>query len=197
MARAPGSPDYQQTDAEYPHLGGNIRGGDPLTFYPETWKYIISRFGIKSVLDIGCGEGYSTKFFRETGCHAIGLDGLRVNVDETVKKGCSAILLDLEYGYCRLNVDLIWCCEVVEHIKERCLDNLLMTMSSGRIIAMTHALPGQDGWHHVNCKPAEYWLAKMSGIGYDYLPNETDEARRLAFRYFQISGFIFSRKTSA
>jgi hypothetical protein len=40
-----------------PHLGGNVKEGDPYTFCPQVWSYVIERFGIDSVLDLGSGVG--------------------------------------------------------------------------------------------------------------------------------------------
>ena len=52
---------------ENPHLGGNIYYGDPSTFCPQVWDYVIQRFAIKSVLDLGSGEGYSAAYFHSKG----------------------------------------------------------------------------------------------------------------------------------
>lgn len=38
---------------EAPHLGGNIAEGDPFTFAPKVWDYLIKRFAVRSVLDLG------------------------------------------------------------------------------------------------------------------------------------------------
>src|SRR5688572_33082149 len=54
------------------HLGGYIRGGDPGTWCPHLWSWVVEQFGIKSVLDVGCGEGHSTRFFRDLGCDVLG-----------------------------------------------------------------------------------------------------------------------------
>ena len=95
-------------------------------------------------------------------------------------------------------IDLVHCCEVVEHIEEQFLDNLLRTLANGRVIAMTHALPGQGGYHHVNCQPSEYWIQKIEAIGYHYLSMETEEVRNLGsgtecWTYFAKSGLVFER----
>ena len=47
------------------HLGGYIQGGDPGTWCPHLWSWIVKEFEIRSVLDVGCGEGHSTKFFHD------------------------------------------------------------------------------------------------------------------------------------
>jgi len=45
-----------------PHLGG-FTEFDVLGVSPSLWKHMISKFGIKSVLDVGCGRGIATAWF--------------------------------------------------------------------------------------------------------------------------------------
>jgi SAM-dependent methyltransferase len=183
-------------DPDDPALGGNIIGGDPQTYHPQLWTYLVDRFGIGSLLDVGCGEGHCVRHFVECGIRAVGFDGLKRNVECAV---VPIILHDLRDGPFHLPVDLVHCCEVVEHIEERYLPNLLATLANGRAIAMTHAIPGQTGHHHVNCQPARYWIDRIEAMGYVLLPRETLEAktRILAaanWTYFVRSGLLFERR---
>ena len=73
----------------------------------------------------------------------------------------------------------------------------LDTLANGRIVAITHALPGQGGHHHVNCQPAEYWIEKMAARGYR-LTQGYETFRRISEpggypTYFQASGLVFIR----
>ena len=45
------------------HLGGNINEGDPYTYCPTVWNYLIDRFCIKSVMDLGSGRGHCANYF--------------------------------------------------------------------------------------------------------------------------------------
>ena len=49
------------------HLGGCAIEGDVATHYPIMWSYLIDFFKIKSVIDVGCGFGYSLDFFQNLG----------------------------------------------------------------------------------------------------------------------------------
>ncbi len=183
-------------DPAEPSLGGNLVGGDPQTWHPALWDYLIEEFGVKSVLDVGCGEGHCVQYFREAGLSAIGVDGLKQNIEQAV---VPIELHDLRHGPYLSPVDLVHCCEVVEHIEEIYLDSLLRTLANGAVIAMTHALPGQEGYHHVNCQPADYWIGKLEAFGYEYRPRETREAQdRIAasgsWTYFIQSGLILRRR---
>ena len=80
----------------------------------------------------------------------------------------------------RARVDLVHCQEVVEHIEEQYLDNLLESMCSGRFILMTNALPGQGGHHHVNEQPTEYWIHPLANRGCQVMVEDTRRIRKLA-----------------
>lgn len=181
------------TDPRRPDLGGNIVGGDADSWCPEVWQALIDEFAPVSVLDVGCGEGHAVQWFWDHGVSAIGIDGLRENILNSVA-GNQLIWCDLTQGFYKFPVDLVWSSEVLEHIEERFLDNLLDTLANGRIIAMTHAVPGQGGYHHVNCQPAEYWVEKICARGYE----QVDAAPLRALvtgrkNYFSLTGLVFRR----
>lgn len=175
-------------------LGGNIAGGDPNTWQPALWDFLIARFGIRTMLDVGAGEGHCVEWFAQHGVAAEGFDGLAANCRQSV---ATVYLHDLRRSPYIRPVDLVHCCEVVEHIEERYLGNLLDTLANGRVIALTHALPGQVGHHHVNCQPPVYWVEHLEGRGYRYLVGETARARHAVvdagWTYFAQSGLIFER----
>jgi len=173
----------------YKHLGGNVEGGDPNTFYPALWEWMVKELGVKSVLDVGCGQGYALREFKRLGCEAFGIDGLPENVADC---GGLAVVHDLTTGPYRCErVDLVWCCELVEHVEDKFLANLLGTLSGGRLVAMTHALPGQIGYYHVNCRAPDYWVEKMDEAGYVLRRDLTDKSRGLAHSYWNSTGLIF------
>jgi hypothetical protein len=45
---------------------------------------------------------------------------------------------------------------------------------------MTHGLPGQEGHHHVNCQPTEYWLKHLADRGFKELSDDSKELQRIA-----------------
>jgi 2-polyprenyl-3-methyl-5-hydroxy-6-metoxy-1,4-benzoquinol methylase len=190
------APKPLAVDPKDPALGGNMIGGDPNTYHPELWSFLVKRFSVKSILDVGCGEGHCVKYCSGLGVRAFGFDGLLTNVERAV---VPIALHDLRLGPFIMPVDLVLCCEVVEHIEEKYLPNLLRTLANGRVIAMTHALPGQTGYHHVNCRPSGYWLDKLETLGYRFLPQETAEGKSRIkasgrWTYFIQSGLILERR---
>lgn len=182
-------------DPNDPALGGNMIGGDPNTYHPALWSYLVERFEIRSMLDVGCGEGHCVQYCSGLGVRSFGLDGLKQNVDRAL---VPIVWHDLRSGLFKMPVDLVHCCEVVEHIEEKYLPNVLRTLANGRVIAMTHAVPGQGGYHHVNCQPSEYWIERLEALGYRYLPEETEEGKARitasgVWTYFIRSGLILER----
>lgn len=196
-------------DKTQPHLGGNIDGGDPATFTPTLWNELLARFKVREVLDVGCGQGHAIAYMaaRADVMLAVGIDGLPQNVKETRRKlvrvsrqrpvlRVNAAIADLTRGPWKANTrfDLVWCCEVVEHVEEQYVDHLLDTLTQGLVIAMTHAEPGQPGHHHKNCKESVYWIAHFEKRGYELFA-QNQELRDLAIGHFARSGLVFVRKT--
>lgn len=148
---------------EQGHLGGYVIGGDEATYYPDLWRWLVEERRVDSMLDVGCGEGHALSFFRDLGCKVEGIDGVP-QADPAISTwdftlGPWPIRPDRSY-------DLIWSCEFVEHVEEGYAMNFLDTFTTAPLVLLTHALPGQSGYHHVNCRPAEYWRGAMAAIGY-------------------------------
>jgi SAM-dependent methyltransferase len=176
-------------------LGGNVHNGDPFSYAPSLWTYLVRRFSIRSVLDVGCGQGHAAAYFASVlGCLALGIDGLTENLTDAVYP---IAIHDLRSGPFKTRVDLVYCVEVVEHVDELFVENLLQTLVNGKVIAMTHAVPGQTGHHHVNCRDAGYWQDHLERHGYRMIVEDTHRARELASQdkaqYFQNTGMIFGR----
>jgi 2-polyprenyl-3-methyl-5-hydroxy-6-metoxy-1,4-benzoquinol methylase len=183
------------SNAEH-HLGGNAKEGDPFTFAPRAWSYVIERFGIRSVLDLGSGIGNAAAFFYRQGLQTLAVDGLAENVRTSIYP---ALRHDLTMSPVATQVDLVHCQEVVEHIEEKFLDNVIQSLACGRVILLTHAFPGEeDGFHHVNCRSADYWIKHVTDAGYNLLVEDTNRVRSIAGEeraaYLQRAALVFYRR---
>lgn len=180
---------------EEKHLGGNIAEGDPRTYAPSVWDYIIKRFALKSVLDIGSGLGFAANYFHNAGIQTLAVEGFPFNVTHSV---FPALHQDITQKPIFCKVDLVHCQEVVEHIEEEFLDNLLSSLSCGRFILITHAVPGQGGHHHVNEQPPEYWINNLKRYSCELLEEDTMRIRRLAANdgavYLAHNGLLFANR---
>lgn len=154
------------------HLGGYIinltNHGDPNTYATEVWDWMVDS-GIKSVLDIGCGEGYSTKYFIDKGIECIGIEGgENAIINSPVKNNLILHDYTISNFIPSKTFDAIWCCEFVEHVEEKYVENFLETFDYSNQIFMTHAVPGQPGYHHVNCQNSDYWINLIEKRGFIY-----------------------------
>ncbi|MEI8348982.1 MAG: class I SAM-dependent methyltransferase [Candidatus Omnitrophota bacterium] len=181
------------------HLGGYFKG-DPNAWCPDLWNLVHDKLHVKSVLDVGCGIGRSTAYFKKIGCEVLGVDGSPEAKHESLIPEFH-IVHDFTKGpfIPPKKYDLIWSCEFVEHVEEPCLDNILQTFgSSNKYIMMTHAQPGQMGYHHVNCRSGVYWITKLYKIGFKIDFCLTKEARKVAGHgYFKKDGLVFIRQQGA
>lgn len=185
-------------DEDNNNKGGNLFFGDPASFSPKVYDYVIKRFGIKSILDVGSGLGFIPKYISENyHIPVIGMEGLEFNVQNAQYP---LVYHDLTSGPFNCgSVDLVTCVEVVEHIDPKYVGNLLDTLTKGRFILMTHAIPEQNGDFHLNEQPSEYWIKLLEERGYGLLSMDSQIVRNLAAKeehcptYFSISGLVFAR----
>lgn len=190
------------------HLGGYKEGGDPATFYPDLWRWLVEEREVRSVIDVGCGEGHAVEFFESLGCDVLGIDGVEQENPSVVRHDFTegaftndraAFVLGVPGDRSRWLADLCWSCEFVEHVEERFAPNFLETFASARLVLMTHAEPGQAGYHHVNCQPEAYWRGALAAIGFELDPEMTSACRQLAalnespWNHFKRSGLAFRR----
>ena len=190
------------------HLGGYIsashpravefglKNGDPATYSPNLWRWLVDVLGVESVIDVGCGEGHAAAFFADMGCLVQGVDGSFSALRDSVIPGRHVRHDFLNGPYVpERNYDLAWSCEFVEHVDERFMEHYFQTFdSASRYLLMTAAPPGQPGWHHVNCQPSEYWIKHIEPRGFRFDEALTEEARTLAGSgHFAAQGLVFTR----
>jgi len=174
------------------HLGGH----ENETHTDEgALDYLIKALDVKSMLDIGCGPGGMVELAASKGLNVVGVDGDdKVERAESIKD--KVIIHDYATSpYVPTQVfDLGWSVEFVEHVEKKYMQNFLETFKSCKYVAMTHALPGQPGHHHVNCMPIEYWCGAMEAIGFMIMVDETNEMRKsstMRERYIRQQGYVF------
>lgn len=154
------------------HLGGH----ENETHLDEgALNYLIDNFGIKSMVDIGCGPAGMVELARSKGIEVLGVDG-----DFVVDRNVSDIVIhdyQKDAFVPEKNYDLAWTVEFVEHIEEGYIRNFVATMDKCKYVLMTHAFPGQPGHHHVNCQTTEYWVHIMNAFGFTTDVNHTNAIR--------------------
>lgn len=184
-------------DPANPHLGGYRVGGDEATYFPELYLWAVNELKVESVLDVGCGEGQTLRFFEAL------LPGAVTGIDGVFQPHPAIHQHDYTDDTFLVNqsVDLVWCSEMLEHLDEQFLPNLLETFTSSKakLIMITHAFPGQAGHNHINCRNPQYWLGVFAAIGYRFDELLTAQAKAKAafnqspWNHFVRSGMVFVR----
>jgi SAM-dependent methyltransferase len=164
------------------HLGGCNTTGDPGTECPKMWKYVRDKYNIKSVLDVGCGFGFHLKYFKDfLNLKIFGIEG-----SEKVQKLSffpeSIAAHDYTKGpyFLEEEFDLCWSIEFVEHVNHEYRQNFLSNFAKCKYLIMTHGLPGQSGYNHVNCQDHDYWINELKNYGLYLNEEETNNIRKLA-----------------
>jgi SAM-dependent methyltransferase len=137
------------------HLGGHY---NYTNMEGEVFGYLVHRYKIKKMLDVGCGMGGMVDFANDFGIRAIGVDG-----DPYMKRD-TIFVHDFMSGAFRnrhKKFDLIWCVEFLEHIDRAYLPYVLETFLKGRVLFITFAIPEQGGHHHVNLQNEDYWIGVL------------------------------------
>lgn len=168
------------------HLGGYVPDGDPATWFPDLWTYMVERIGVRSILDIGAGNGRTMDFFIGLGCDVMGVEGTPQDHPFIIQHDYTHGPLTFDYRF-----DLCWCCEFVEHVEEQHIPNFMASMDACDLLLMTHAFPGQPGHHHVNCQPPEYWMAQlrpMFTVDWKLTSETTHLARKNTFTWTDDEG---------
>jgi SAM-dependent methyltransferase len=162
------------------HLGGYYENGDFNTWMPDIWGYLILKYDIKSVIDIGCGTGFNMEYFDQLGIPATGVEGHPDAVRIGRANGRNITEHDYTTGPLSSphDFDLAICTEFVEHVDAEYQPNWMETMKSCRYVLISHALPGQGGYHHVNEQFSEYWHEYFRANGFKLMHNETDLLRK-------------------
>jgi SAM-dependent methyltransferase len=161
------------------HLGGSyLDAPDENLFMPDVWEHLIGKYGIASVLDVGAGGGWSTKWFADRGLFVLGIEGWKEALE---RSQCPSLMIEHDYTRGEFvparAFDLAWCCEFVEHVEEQFIPNFMASFRACKYVCMTHGDVGQIGYHHVNCQPTAYWIAKMKDNGFEQDPQETGYLR--------------------
>lgn len=123
----------------------------------------------RSVLDLGCGTGAWLAEAKGLGVKdVVGVDGAYVPKtqlqipSEEFLAGDLAQSIDLGRRF-----DLTLSVEVAEHLPPYAAENFVESLCRhSDCVLFSAALPGQGGKHHINEKPASYWVALFETQGF-------------------------------
>jgi len=114
----------------------------------------------RTVVDIGCGDGYFLAALQAEGCRVFGLERSAAGLAGCAARGVAAARFDIRSDQlpARAHGELCLCFEVAEHLPAESAGRLveLVTQAAPRAV-FTAATPGQGGVGHVNEQPHDYW----------------------------------------
>jgi hypothetical protein len=154
---------------------------------------ICNNQNIKTVADIGCGDGSYTKHFIYNSIVCDGFDG-------------SPLTTELTWGLCYIKdfsepqnigkYGLVLSLEVGEHIPaeyEQIFFDNLVNASIGLII-LSWAVEGQGGDGHINCRDNDYIIQQMKDRGYDFDKDTTEYLKdKATVPWFKNTVLVFER----
>eukprot|EP00970_Alexandrium_tamarense_P009189 scaffold1813_cov185-Alexandrium_tamarense.AAC.4 len=165
---------------------------------------MISHYGIKSLLDVGCGKGVSTSWFVTHGLEYVQcVEGSHDAVSQSIVPSTTpeenyqrVVEHDFSRGpwWPERTVDAVWCVEFTEHVGRNYQPNYLTAFRKAALIFVTHSNWG--GWHHVGrmlfvglkifrCVEVhddDWWRTRWEAAGLVYSESLTQEARLVAIQ---------------
>jgi SAM-dependent methyltransferase len=158
------------------HLGGHFN----VTHLDRgLLQWAKERWGVRSMLDIGCGPGGMVELSNSMGIDSLGVDG-----DFTIKRYDDSKFILHDFAKSRLELDrkfdLAWCCEFVEHVHAKYIPNFMNCFQNCRIAFVTYAPPGWGGHHHVNEQNEDYWIDVFAEYGMTHDRELSDELRSIS-----------------
>ena len=165
------------------HLGGYLIDGDPYTWMPDIWGYLVIKYNLRSVVDIGCGKGHNLSWFKTMNLDICGIEGHPDAIKESVIPQ-HVIQHDFSLApyFPNKKYDLALSTEFVEHVESRYEPNWMAILDSCQYFLMCHAVPGQGGHHHVNEQTSDYWIDRVSAKGFKYNAELSDIFRNTTKR---------------
>lgn len=144
---------------------------------------LYERFGPRSVLDVGCGQGALLDAFAKRGVQGVGCEGSTHGVARCPR---AALVFQADLKRPLLfnrGFDMVTCFEVAEHLPRRCARTLVKSIASAadKMVVFSASGPGQLGDDHINLQPLEYWVGLFSAERFHHRDADSKAVRdRLA-----------------
>jgi hypothetical protein len=151
---------------------------------------------IKTLFDFGCSSGYYLKYISDN-TESMNLIGVEPNILERKDNHFENIVShDLAMPFSLGQKGSLICLEVLEHIPAEFESNAIDNVENhcDDYLFMSWAVPGQGGHGHFNEKSFEDVVALFNSRGFEFMPEETREARSLATLPWLRNNFSLFRK---
>lgn len=131
---------------------------------------ILKVLDVRTIVDVGCGNGDIAAEFKNRGILAFGIEGTENALAGLRIPTCCFDVLDLRKPITHKRYsDLAICFEVAEHIENEYTDIFINNLCSlAPRVLFSAANLGQGGKYHVNCHSKEYWWYKFNARNYHF-----------------------------
>jgi len=166
------------------HLGG-FTELDEDGIALELWRDMLGHYGIKTLMDLGCGRGVSTAWFLLQGvdarCAEGSHDAVERNMFGEVGIGGQEDRVT-EHDFSRgpwwptgPTCDAVWAVEFLEHVGRNYHRNYFPVLKKAALVFATHSKWG--GWHHVEVHDEHWWRNRLEGHGLVFSEELSSRAR--------------------
>lgn len=155
-------------------------------------KALVDLFKGASVIDLGCGTGFYTKFLNDNG-PCIGYDG-----NPYTKANGWGEIADLSIPQDLGEHDCVLSLEVGEHIPKEFEEIFLQNLAghSKNRIVLSWATLGQVGDGHVNCRDNDYVIGRLRNMGYSFDEKSSEKLRHSStLEWFKSTLMVFQRES--
>jgi len=154
---------------------------------------ILAGAGVKTVIDIGCGDGSYCQYLSGFGFEVVGYDG-NPNTEKVTAGNCHTADFSEPHHF-GLH-DAVISLEVGEHIPEDYEDIFFENLSrhADKLIILSWAVPEQGGFGHVNERENTYIIMAMGVMGWFIDREKTDALRSKAtLEWFRETAMVFGK----
>lgn len=165
------------------HLGGFDEYGKD-TISPAVWKHMAEKYNIRTVLDVGCGRGWSTLWFLLHDIDAVCVEGSKDAIKQTVIPKLARDDAIVEHDYTLgpwwpdETVDAVWAADFVQQVSLPYQANYIASFRRAALIFVT--VPRKMGWHYVEIHTMDWWKRRFEMHGFSYDKQLTESIRQIA-----------------
>lgn len=158
------------------------------------YRPITDCFNYQPVVDFGAGSGFYSGYLQDLGFHVYPIEGDA----KTITDAKWALEYDLTKPFQLTKIYNSICLEVGEHIpaefEQVFIDNIANNTKDKLVLSW--AIPEQEGYFHVNCKPNEWVIEQFEQRDFKFLPEATASAREVIEerrKYFRDTLMVFEK----
>jgi SAM-dependent methyltransferase len=144
------------------------------------FNYMMGPLTVKSIVDVGCGKGVSTKEFLDRGARVLCVEGSHDGVTQSLLPSDLIVEHDFSRGpwWPEETFDVAWSVEFLEHVGRPYMLNYMPVFKKSALLFVTSS--GFGGWHHVEVHAHWWWRARFEAQGFIFSQELTDLARKFA-----------------